>query len=179
MRINDRLIFYPISFRYGLPSDDQSDSSSWRSAYDNAHTRSSCCKIYYRMYTRQEYLVNSVISEQKPIVHNNSVFIPPLTICAVITTSQYSRHSFHQKDNYLVPECSATWRCQLLLTVNWSPHSLQTNGFTPRWERICCSNRASRRYAWEIKFNKQKVEQELCYKWVKRYARNIKNLWEI
>ena len=112
-------------------------------------------------YTRQEYLVNSVISEQKPIVHNNSVFMSAFTICAVITTSQYSRHSFHQKDNNLVPECSATWRCQLLLTVNWSPHSLQTNGFTPRCERMCCSSRASRRYAWEIKIKKQKVEQEL------------------
>ena len=46
---------------------------------------------------------------------------------------------------YLVPLCSATCRCQLLFTVNCSPHSLHTNGLIPLCERMCCSSKASLR----------------------------------
>ena len=52
----------------------------------------------------------------------------------------------------LVPLCSATWRCQLLFTVNCRPHSLHTNGLIPRWDRMCCSSNASLRYAYRNEY---------------------------
>ena len=41
------------------------------------------------------------------------------------------RVSFFLTTTYLFPLCSATCLCQLLFTVNWRPHSLQTKGLIP------------------------------------------------
>ena len=64
---------------------------------------------------------------------------------------------------HLFPLCSAQCLCQLLFTVNCKPHSLHTNGLIPLdimisetlssrldtylWVLMCCSSRASLRYA--------------------------------
>ena len=76
-------------------------------------------------------------------------------------------HLRMQQISHRVPVCSATCRCQLLLTVNWSPHSLQTKGFTPRCDRMCCSSKASRRYACEKSLKRQsEIDETLksCWK---------------
>ena len=76
-------------------------------------------------------------------------------------------HLRMQQISHRVPVCSATCRCQLLLTVNWRPHSLQTKGFTPRCERMCCSRRASRRYACEKRLSWKCKKEEECI-WLER-----------